>query len=932
MSETLFLVDGSGFIHRAFHALPPLTTRAGEPSGALFGFASMLIRLENDHHPTHLACVLDAGISVARREKFPAYKANRTPARPELVTQLRRAPEIVKAFGVPLFAVPDVEADDVIATLARRALDGGMKVVIVSSDKDLMQLVSSELSLVDTMKNVRFGPAEVEAKFGVPPERLGDVLALMGDAVDNVPGVPGIGPKTASALIQQAGSLENLYAHLDTIVAPGTMRGADRVRALLAEHRDAVKLSRELVTLEEHLPLEGTLEDLRRRPPDRDTMEKTLRALEFDRLLERMRFPSTPTAALPAPAPAQLSMDMLARPASAQVSAPAPTTLVESAVALPDAPPRIVTTTEALTTLIADLSSAEEIAIALECDEAPPRRATLIGIAFAADGIAPAYLPFAHRYLGAPAQLAIADTLAALGPLLAARSPKKRVHRSKDARLALATCGLSLDGVIGDPELGSYLLDPNADSELSAIAARHALTVDGRTQLCGTGRKATPFEEIEIERAAIYSTHRAQATLALDRALAIAVEKSGMGNLLDDVELPLARVLAVMERHGVRVDTSRLASLGAEMQESLDRLQARVNALAGYELNLLSVQQLQHLLFEKLGLPPQRRTKTGLSVDAEVLEELAPLNPIIEPILEYRLLSKLKGTYVDALPRLIDVRTGRVHTSFNQVDTATGRLSSSDPNLQNIPIRSELGMKIRAAFIADDGNLLVAADYSQIELRVVAHLSKDPLLVDSFTKRQDVHARTASEVFGVPAESVTREQRTIAKAINYGLAYGQGDYGLSRVLGIHRAEAAKYIASYMLRYAGVARFMHSLISEAQHQGGARTLLGRWRALPDLEARNRNARNAAERMARNTPIQGAAADLMKLAMIRVEERLEKDFPSARMLLTVHDELVVEAPSAECESLAAMLKHVMENVYPLDVPLEVDVGVGSDWSAC
>jgi DNA polymerase-1 len=553
-------------------------------------------------------------------------------------------------------------------------------------------------------------------------------------------------------------------------------------------------------------------------------------------------------------------------------------------------------------------------------------------------GIDPAYVPIGHRYLGAPPQLDAGDVAKGLGEVLNDAGVKKHIHGSKDARLACMTLGLSIDGVIGDPDLAAYLIDPTRTDEkqrqkqLSALAGGFGAIVEEKEALCGKGKKAVGYDTVEVPRAADYAARRAEATLAVSKLLRAEIEKKGMAPLLDEMELPLARVLAVIERHGVLIDTAALGSLGDEMARRMDSIEREVTELAGYEVNLGSPKQLQDLLFGKLQLPATKKTKTGYSTDAEVLEELAAMNPIAAKILEHRGLAKLKGTYVDSLPHLVSPKTGRVHTTYHQTVAGTGRLSSSDPNLQNIPIRTDIGKLIRRAFIAAPGHVLIAADYSQIELRVLAHLSGDPVLTDAFTRDEDVHTRTAREVFGVEDAAVSAEMRRVSKAINYGLVYGQTDFGLAQAARIPREDAKKYITAYFARYAGVKSYMDRLISDGYTQGGARTLFGRFRPIPEMESKNRTLRQMGERMARNTPIQGTAADLLKLAMIAVQARLDAELPSVRMLLTVHDELVLEAPAEQAERAAAMVKEAMENVHRMAVPLRVDVGAGANWAEC
>ncbi len=927
MADAVYIVDGSNFLFRAYHALPYLSTRSGLPTGAVYGFAQMLIKLEQDHRPSHLAVVFDVGERSFRNELFAEYKANRPPAPADLKPQFALVRKLVDAFAVPRIELAGVEADDVIATLVGQARAEGRKVVIVSSDKDLMQLVDDEnVVLLDTMKNVTYGPREVEEKFGVGPARVGDVLALMGDSVDNVPGVPGVGPKTAATLLQAFGGLEPLLARVDEVAKLPKLRGAERVAQLLREHGERARLSRRLVELDAKVPLPPELQlgGLRRHEPDMSRVEALLREYEFERLIQRLQ-----PAGAPAPAPVPVGESENGDERATEPSSPPtpPSLRIQIGLLATD----LLLDARSLAVRAAMMAAQGDVGVVVEVAGAGPW-APVAGVALAIDGAAPVYVPVGHRYLGAPAQLGAEEALAALKPLFARADVRKSIHGQKAAMLALGRHGVPLAGVVADPELAAYLLDPAQPHDLCAIAARFGATVEEREALCGSGKKAIGYETVEIARAAAWAGRRAEATLRLGRQLREEVRAAGMEKLLDEVELPLGRVLAVMERHGVRLDVRHLHRLGEETETRLRALEDEVRALAGYEINLGSPKQLQELLFDKLKLPAVKKTKTGLSTDAEVLEELAPLHPIAEKIHEHRALAKLKGTYIDAFPHLIDRQTGRLHTSYNQTVAATGRLSSSDPNLQNIPIRSELGKEIRRAFIAEGGCKLIAADYSQIELRVLAHLSRDAVLRDAFARNQDVHVRTAAEMFHVAPDAVTPEQRRIAKAINFGIVYGQTDYGLARAVGIERDEARRYISDYFARYAGVAAFMERLIAEGKRDSGARTLLGRFRPLPDIHSRNRTVRQYAERMARNTPIQGTAADILKLAMIAVEERLEREAPSAKMLLTVHDELVLEAPAAEAERVGALVGETMERVFPLEVPLRVDVGIGDNWAEC
>jgi DNA polymerase-1 len=910
--DALYIVDGSGFIFRAYHALPKLSTKAGLPSGAAYGFATMLVKLEQEMRPSHLLVVFDAaGARSFRDDLYADYKANRTAPPDDLVPQFGLVRRIVDAFGIPKYEARDFEADDVIATLVRRAHEKGMRVVIVSSDKDLMQLVGERCVLVDTMKDPPkvYDTAGVVEKFGVPPAQLGDVLALMGDSIDNIPGVPGVGPKTASALIAHFGSLEALLLRVGEVAGIKGLRGAAAVQAKIEANAEQAKLSRKLVSLDDRVEIPLEIEGLRRGPWDMAEVESLLIELEFQKLLDRLR------------------------PKGAPSSTPAPNVSVNVNVNVPvnvplGRPARLVLDAKALDDLAKELAQAGEMGVVVESSGGPPLGAALIGLSFATADFAPSYVPLGHRYLGAPAQLTVPAALAVLGPVLSSNA-RKHIYEAKDAEILLARNDVALKGVVSDPQIASYLIDAAAEQSLPELVKRRlGAELAGRETLVGTGKRALPFDTIDVERAGAHSAKCAEAALALGRAFSADLAAAGLQKLNDEIELPLSHVLAVIERHGICLDTAMLRALSERTQTALEGIEAEVRKLAGTDVNLASPKQLQDLLFDKLQLPPVKKTKTGYSVDADVLEELAPLHPVAAKILEHRTLAKLKGTYLDALPLLVD-KSGRLHTRYMQTIAATGRLSSVEPNLQNVPIRTELGQEVRKAFRAAPGAKLVVADYSQIELRVLAHLSKDPVLTDAFKNDQDIHYRTALEMFGA-ARANEPELRRVSKMINYGIVYGLSDFGLAQRLGIDRGEARRYIDNYMRTYAGLARYMDQVIADAYRDGGSRTLLGRFRPLPELAAKNRQVRQYGERMARNTPIQGTAADLLKLAMIRVQKHLDEQAPEVKMLLTVHDELVLEAPEAQAESAGATLKDIMERVWPLEVPLKVDLGIGTTWA--
>jgi DNA polymerase-1 len=907
MEEALYIVDALNFVFRAYHALPPLTTSRGLATGAVYGLCQMLLRMERENRPSHLCAVFDAPGRTFRSELYAGYKAGRPPMPPDLAAQVELLHRVVDTFGIPKVMVPAVEADDVIATLACRASEAGMKVVMCSGDKDLMQVVGERVFMLDTMRNRFIGPPEVREKFGVPPEKVAEVLALQGDSIDSIPGVPGIGPKGAAELVNRFGSLENVLAHAAEVKGK-------KGEALLAA-RDTVRVSHQLVTLRCDIPLPVTVDELRRRQPERAAMRALFNELEFFRIItqEKLDQPEgTPAAASP----------------TTSEAAPPPAPLVELA---PGPPVQIVRDETALAGLLAAVAAAGRCGLALLSEGGEATRADFVGMALAIPEGPRFYLPLGHRLLGEPNPARGAETLGRLAPLLADPAITKTLHDSKFLEVMLAVRGHRLEGVDGDTMLAGYLLDASRNRhDLELVAS--AVGIGGglnRTSWLGSGRNSRAPAEVAAEVAADRLAAEAAAVLAVASAQRIKLNNTGLDRLYVEIELPLARVLSRVEAHGIRIESAALGSLGEELDRNIAALEADIHRLAGTVFNIGSPKQLGEVLFGKLGLPVVRRTKTGPSTDADVLEELAALHEVPAKIVEYRGLTKLKSTYIEALPALVLARTGRLHTTFNQAVAATGRLSSSEPNLQNIPIRTEVGRRIREAFVADAGYRIVSADYSQIELRILAHFSQDPAFLEAFRSGADIHQRTAAEVFAVPPDSVSAEQRRVAKAINFGLVFGQSEFGLAQTLRIPRATAKAYIASYFERYAGVRAYMERSIVEARETGGAVTLLGRRRPIPEMESRRPQERNHAERVARNTPIQGSAADILKLAMIRVDAGLRTSWPDARLLLTVHDELVFEVPDPQVADFSDWVRREMQNVYRLEVPLVVDVGAGRTW---
>lgn len=894
--DVLYVVDLSSYMLRAYHAIGPLSSPSGEPTNAVHGTVSMLERLLRERRPALFAVAMDSGRATFRKEIYDGYKANRPPAPDDLKSQIARCEQIVRAFRVATLKCDGVEADDLIATLVKQARQHGVKVVIVAADKDLMQLVGPDVVLYDTMRERVFGVAEVEERFGVRVDQIRDVLALTGDSSDAIPGVPSIGPKTAKELLQTYGTLEGIYENLDKIAKKG-------VREALANHRDQAFLSQKLVTLKDDCPITFSAEELARRPRDIPALRELYSALGFHRQL------------------AQLDNEpAIVRPAVAEAPPPAPAIAVEYT---------LVQEPSVLANAIELARSRGRVAVETFTDIPSAIRGRLIGIALAVEPGKAFYLPLGHRYVGAPQQMPLQTAKELLAPLFADTRVQKVGLDLKRTSVTAQRAGLPFDGFGFDATLAAYLLDPEGRRDREALAKRElgvtAATYEELTRR-GRGRTLT-FDEVAVEDALRYACESADFALRLEERLVPRLAEEGLAKIYGELELPLARELARLELTGVRIDTSVLSAIGAECQKELERLEKQAHAIAGKPFNVNSPRQLETLLFDEFGLKPLKRTKTSRSTDAATLEALADQHELPRVILEIRQVAKLKGTYIDALPSLVDPVTGRVHTTWEQTVAATGRLSSADPNLQNIPIRSELGRKIRAAFTAPPGYELVSADYSQIELRVLAHLSQDPVLLEAFRTGQDIHTRTAMEIFDVGEADVTRELRTRAKAVNFGVIYGQGESGLAKALGISRAEAGSFIAAYFRRYQGVRQFMHETLERARAGEAVKSLLGRRRLVPEIGSANRSERLAAERIAMNMPIQGTAADIMKLAMLALSEPVTK---GTRMVLTVHDELVFEVPIDEVEEAMPRIRERMQNVLPLSVPLEVDVGHGPNWN--
>ncbi len=899
----LVVIDAANALYRAFFALPPLRSPGGAPTGAVFGFANMLRKLVREEKPDAIAVAMDPRGGSFRRELFPAYKATRDAQPEDLSAQLPVARELIDAWKLPVLEVPGFEADDVIATLAKTA-PPGWEVLIVSSDKDLMQLVGGRVVLLDSMKDKRIGPAEVVERFGVPPEQLLDVRALVGDPSDNIPGVKGIGEKGAAALITEYGTLEALLERAADVKAK-------KAREALLAQADAARLSKKLATLRDDVPLPVGVDALAPHAPDRAALRELYKRLGFSRLVEDLDAEANAPAREPARGLTPSGFD--APKASGSVAC------------------EVVRDGAAVRAALGALAAAERVAVVLVGDDEPGGLPSVpAGIALAGEDARAFYLPLTHDLLGG-VQLAWSEVCAEAFGLFA--GPAARPWIATDTKrvlslLAEAGCEARLPAL--DLQLAAFLLDPAGASTTQSLA-HQLLGRELRTfeELAGRGAKARAASTLAAEEAGAWAAEEACALLALAPRLEQRLAADALDPLLRDVELPLTAVLSAMERAGVRVDEAKLAALSQEYEKELARIEGEIYALAGERFQINSPKQLATVLFEKLKLPAVKKTKTGLSTDESVLEQLGAHHALPAAILGWRRLAKLKSTYVDALPPLVNARTGRIHPRFNQTGAATGRLSSTHPNVQNIPIRSEEGIRIREAFVPAEGMRLLSADYSQVELRIVAHYSGDESLIDAFAKGEDVHRRTAAEVAGIEPSEVSADQRAHAKAINFGIIYGSSAFGIANQLGIAQAEAQATIDRYFARYQGVRRFLDETVAAASEAGYVRTLLGRRRYLPDLRSRNRALRQAAERMAVNTVIQGTAADLIKKAMVEVQAALRDAGLRARMLLQVHDELVFEAPEAELAALTRLVKSRMEGVYALSVPLVADVGTGKNW---
>jgi DNA polymerase-1 len=887
-SFRIYLVDGSSYLYRSFYAVRGLQNRDGLPTNAIFGFVSMISRILKTKSPTHMAIAFDTPAPTFRHERYPEYKAHRDVIPEDLVRQIPYIKRIVRLLGIPIVERDGVEADDVIGTLSKEAVDNWRAdVVLVSSDKDFFQLLSDRVHMWDTMKDVVVTPEEVKNRFGVEPPRVLEVMGLMGDSSDNIPGVPGIGEKTAVKLISDFGGMDELLDRWEDVKQ-------NKIRNNLKEFRDQALLSKELMTIKTDVPLDLYPADLQLGQVDREELKKLYAELDFQSLIEEET--STPEAR---------TRDY-----------------------------RTITRLEDLEALVEELSVSPVVAVDTETTSREPMRARLVGVSLCGEAGRAYYVPLGHSPLAAPEQVNFEAACGRLRGLLENESICKVGHNLKYDLLVFENHGLHCSGPISDTMVASYLIDPDRHAHGLDKVAWEFLgeRVISYKEVAGSGKKEITFDAVPVERACEYASEDADMAFRLHELLIPELKSRALDRLMDEVETPLVFVLAAMERWGVKIDRDHLRGLSKELSEQARAIEDRIYKLAGRRFNLNSPKQLSAVLFDEMGLAPVKKTKkkSGYSTDMEVLSSLAQGEPIAEELVNYRTLTKLISTYVDTLPRLVHPDTGRVHTSFNQTVTSTGRLSSSNPNLQNIPVRGEFGRRVREAFIPEPGCTMVSADYSQIELRILAHYSGDPALVGAFRRGEDVHTQTACGMFGVGPDEVTSDMRRRAKVVNFGIIYGMQAFGLARELNISRGEAKEYIDNYFKRFAGVKSFFEKNLREAEKNGFVSTLLGRRRYLPQLTSKNNALRSNAERIATNTPIQGSAADVIKIAMIRLFDVLRNRFPRVRMILQVHDELVFEVPDEQLDQLTTVIREHMEGALTLEVPLSVDVNWGNNWA--
>jgi DNA polymerase-1 len=881
---TLFLIDGSNYVYRAFYAIRELSNSKGFPTNAIYGFTTMLLKLLRDWKPEYIAIVFDVKGPTFRHEAFEAYKATRSATPDDLLPQIPFIKDIIRGFSIPVLEKQGLEADDIIGTLARKYEGKGIKTVIVSGDKDMMQLISDDIMMIDTMKDVTYDVEAVKKRFGVGPEKVAEILGLAGDQSDNIPGVPGIGPKNALRLIEEFGSVEGVLANVDKVRNPKT-------RVSIREFAEQARMSRELATIRTNAEFDIDLESTRYAGPDNEALKALFKEFEFSSLLQELK-------------------------------------IKEESV---EGHYHLILTEDEFTALIEQIEDVKEFAFDVVTSSNVPMLADITGIAICLSQGEAFYIPLAHDYMDAPHQLKTDDVLKGLTPFLSNQNIKKHGHDMKNTLIIFARKGIDMKGLGCDTMVATYILNPSKHSfELADVVRDHlSRQITTAKNLVGCGPKAIPCSIVPVEKMKEYACQRADTVLSLARTLHEKILQEGFKDLYHQVEAPLISVLAAMEKKGVLLGVKLLKEMSAQMEQLMSLTEEKIYRLAGEKFNINSPKQLQVVLFDKLGLSRGRKTKNGHSTDVEVLTNLATSHELPAEILSYRGMAKLKSTYIDALPALINPETGRIHTSYNQTVTATGRLSSSNPNLQNIPIRTPEGKRIRQAFIAPDGWEIISADYSQIELRILAHLSDDTTLINAFMDDVDIHTATAANIFGVFPATVTAEMRRQAKVINFGILYGMSAFGLSKELNLPQKTAQAYIDEYFSRYQGVRAYLDGILENARKNGFVTTLLNRRRYLPEINSSNAPVRQFAERMAVNTPIQGTAADLIKVAMINISNLFAKRRLKASMIMQVHDELVFEGHHNENKEVVALVKNEMEEVIKLKVPLKVDITSGRNW---
>jgi len=900
----LLLFDGNALVHRGYHALPPLTlTKTGEPVNAVYGFASMVLKVLTELKPTHWAIAFDLKAPTFRHTLFEGYKAQRPKAPQELVNQFKRVRELVNAFRMPIFELEGYEADDVLGSLSRQAADQGLDTIIVTGDADAMQLVSPQVRVLTPQRTfgdtALYDQAAVEQKYGVTPSQIPDLKGLEGDTSDNIPGVPGVGRKTAVKLLQQFGSVEAIYEHLNDVTP-------EKLRQTLAEHQATARQSRELATIASDTPVSLGLEACQVSAFDRDNVVALFRELEFVSLLPRLN--------------------------KMQI-APTPQAAKEPARVVSQHNYQVVTTTQVLADLLSKLAAARWLAVDVETTSLNVRQAELVGIALSwAPGEA-VYLPVGHRSLEQPAQLPLEQVLSQLKPILEDPALPKAAHNGKYDMSVLARYGVELQNLAFDTMIAAYLLSEKALNLKAVAFSKLGIEMTSIQELIGTGKKQLSMAQVSVDEAVRYACGDADITGQLSQLFERELKEQGLWRLFAEVEMPLVPVLWHMESNGVALDSEQLRELSLSLGRQMHQLEQDIYHAVGHQFNINSPQQLGRVLYDELDLqrylPRSRKTKSGYSTEAAVLESLRESHPVVDLILRYRELYKLKSTYIDVLPGLVDSRTGRIYTSFNQTGTATGRLSSSNPNLQNIPVRGELGRKIRQAFISQPPCLLLAGDYSQIDLRALAHLSQDPGLLAAFHHDEDIHSATASQVFGVAASAVTPDMRRVAKTANFGIIYGMSDYGLEQATGLSHEEATQFIKTYFEKYQGVKVYLEATKQQARERGYVETLLGRRRYISEIKSDNHQVRSAAERMAINMPVQGTSADIIKVAMINLQREMDRLKLQSKLILQIHDELIFEVPPEELDRMKLLVPQVMSQAVKLSVPLKVDTKLGRNW---